>query len=222
MMPRWITKSMLVLTLLFSGAPVAEALPRNFRNVDTFFVGAMPDVDDLDEFKTLGISTIVSLHRLPPEVQKRAKKLGIKLYSFPLRTRLLRIDDFIVVMRTAPEHSVYLHCLHGADRTGAVTAYWLSTQRHINPFKALASVISPSDFHIQGYIQLGREYGVCLDIRPQWVGVYSGAKNGGLEGLKICGGEWYTRLARNFLTMTLGEPSGQRNEKFWNKYNKGR
>ena len=99
MMPRWITKSMLVLTLLFSGAPVAEALPRNFRNVDTFFVGAMPDVDDLDEFKTLGISTIVSLHRLPPEVQKRAKKLGIKLYSFPLRTRLLRIDEIIPSIR---------------------------------------------------------------------------------------------------------------------------
>ena len=221
-MPRWMTKSILLLTLWCLSTPAAEALPRNFRNVDTFFVGAMPDVDDLYEFKLLGITTIVSLHRLPPKVQKRAQKLGLKLYSFPLRTRLLRINEIIDAMRSAPEHSVYLHCLHGADRTGAVTAYWLSTQRHINPFKALASVISPSDFHIQGFIQLGREYGVCLDVKPQWVGVYSGAKNGGLEGLKICGDEWYTRLARNFLSITVGEPSEQRNEKFWNKYNKTR
>lgn len=222
MMPRWITKSMLALALLCANAHAADALPRNFRNVDTFFVGAMPDLDDLDEFKTLGITTIVSLHRLPPEVRKRAQKLGLKLYSYPLRTRLLRIEEIIGAMRSAPEHSVYLHCLHGADRTGAVTAYWLSTQRHLDPFKALASVISPSNFHIQGFIQLGREYGVCLDVQPRWVGVYSGAKNGGLEGLKICGDEWYTRLARNFLSMTVGEPFGRRNDKFWEKYNKTR
>lgn len=198
----------------------AQALPRNFRNVDTFYVGAMPDTDDLDEFQSLGITTIVSLHRLPPEVKKRAQKLGIHLYSFPLRTRLLQIDQIIDVMRNAPPHSVYLHCLHGADRTGAVTAYWLNTQRNIDPFSALASVISPTDFHIKGYIQLGREYGVCLNIQPKWIGRYSGAKNGGLEGLKICGDEWYTRLARNFLSLTLGAPLFLQNDKFWNKYNK--
>ncbi len=199
----------------------AQALPKNFRNVDTFYVGAMPDEDDLIEFRELGIDRIISLHKLPPEVEKKAKKLGLKLYSFPLRTRLLRIDEIMTVIREAPKNSVYLHCLHGADRTGAVTAYWLYEERHLDPFVALATVISPSEFHLKGLRQLGREYGVCLNSFPkQWVGIYSGARNGGLEGLKICGDEWYTKLARNFLTMTVGEPVDIRNDRFWKKYNR--
>ena len=197
-----------------------QALPRNFRNVDTFYVGAMPDENDIAEFKSLGITTIVSLHELPPEVKKKAEKAGLKLYSFPLRTRLKHIDEIMKVMREAPSNSVYLHCLHGADRTGAVTAYWLSTERHYDPFSALASVVSPSEFHVKGLIELGEEYGVCLDkAQKSKIGRYSGAKNGGLEGLKICGNEWYTRLARNFLSMTLGEPVNRQNEKFWKKHN---
>ena len=199
----------------------AEALPRNFRNVDTFLVGGMPDEDDIPEFYELGIETIISLHRLPPEVQKQAKKYGIKVYTFELRTRLHHIDEIMKIIREAPRNSVFIHCLHGADRTGAVTAYWLTTERHLDPYTALASVISPSEFHVKGLRQLGNEYGVCLhDIPQDWLGIYSGARNGGLEGLKICGDEWYTRLARNFLTMTVGAPINQQNEKFWRRYNK--
>jgi hypothetical protein len=203
----------------FASMPKAEALPRNFRNVDTFFVGAMPDEEDVEEMHLLGITTFVSLHKVPPEVVKRTKKLGIKIYSFPLRTRLLRIEEIMDIIREAPRNSVYIHCLHGADRTGAVTAYWLSSERQMAPFHALASVISPKEFHINGLRQLGREYGFCLYEPHDWLGKYSGAKNGGLEGLKICGDEWYTKLARNYLTMTLGAPLTT-NERFWDKYNK--
>ena len=209
----------LVLILGLCFIPDAQALPRNFRNVDTFFVGAMPDEDDLAEFKTLGISTIISLHKLPPQVEKRAKRLGLKLYSFPLRTRLIRVEEIMQILRKSPRNSVYLHCLHGADRTGAVTAYWLYTEHHIEPFTALVSVISPSELHLKGLLQLGNEYGICLyNVPKSWVGRYSGARNGGLEGLKICGDEWYTRLARNFLTVTIGEPLNLQNERFWKKY----
>lgn len=205
----------------FAGMPEAEALPRNFRNVDTFFIGAMPDEEDVEEMYVLGITTFVSLHKVPPEVAKRIKKLGMKIHSFPLRTRLLRIEEIMDVIRNSPRNSVYVHCLHGADRAGAVTAYWLSSERQIAPFHALASVISPKEFHIKGLRQLAREYGICLYEPRDWLGKYSGAKNGGLEGLKICGGEWYTRLARNYLMMTLGDPLTT-NERFWDKYNKRR
>ena len=213
-----------ILFILFGwimlGATDAQALPKNFRNVDTFYVGGMPDQDDIPEFESLGIQTIISLHELPPEVKKEATKHGLKLYSFPLRTRLRHIDEIMAVMREAPANTVYLHCLHGADRTGAVTAYWLTAERNYNPFSALASVVSPSEYHVRGLIKLGEEYGFCLDrAQAKQFGRYSGARNGGLEGLKICGNEWYTRLARNFLAMTMGDPVNQQNEKFWQKYN---
>ncbi len=213
---------LLLLTGLMALAPIANAtaLPKNFRNVDTFYVGAMPEVEDMNEFYQLGIRTIISLHELPPEVQKAAKKQGITTYEFPLRTRLQHIDEIMKIMREAPVQTVYLHCLHGADRTGAVTAYWLTSERNMEPFQALLSVVSPSKYHVNGLVQLGQEYGLCLYLDDDWIGRYSGAKNGGLEGLKICGNAWYTKLARNFLSMTLGPPVNHKNEKFWNKYNK--
>lgn len=217
-----IVRTFLMATALVMGSVcTAQALPKNFRNVDTFYVGAMPSVNDMIEFRDLGIKTIISLHQLPPETKKAAKKYGITTYSFPLRTRLQHIDKIMEIMREAPAHTVYLHCLHGADRTGAVTAYWLTNERQVDPFVALLSVLSPKEIHIKGLYELGNEYGFSMQrVEPDKVGRYSGARNGGLEGLKICGDTWYTRLARNFLMLTVGEPTHEKNERFWHKYNK--
>ena len=52
---------------------VAEALPDNFRNVDIFYVGAMPDRGDIEELRSLGIRHVVSLHRMPKRVARRAR-----------------------------------------------------------------------------------------------------------------------------------------------------
>ena len=198
----------------------AQALPRNFRNVDTFLVGGMPTEEDILEFRDLGIKTIISLHKLPTEVKREAEKYGIKLYSFPWRTQLLHIEEIMTIIKESPERTVYVHCLHGADRTGAVTAYWLTQERSVDPFSALVAVLSPSEFHVRGLKQLAGEYGLSLNVPEDKVGIYSGAKNGGLEGLKICGNAWYTKLARNFLLITMGPPYNEKNERFWNKYNK--
>jgi len=217
-----ILRTILMATILLA-VPLcsAQALPRNFRNVDTFYVGAMPAAADMAEFRELGIRTIISLHALPADVKKAAKKNGIELHSFPLRTRLLHIEEIMSIMRNAPLRTVYLHCLHGSDRTGAVTAYWLTHERQFDPFAALVAVLSPKEIHLKGLYELGNEYGYCMNEIPKdQVGRYSGAKNGGLEGLKICGDTWYTRLARNFLVLTVGAPTEEKNERFWHKYNK--
>jgi len=196
--------------------PHVAALPKNFRNVDVFYLGAMPSVADIDEFSTLGIQTIISLHVMPEKVQQRADSLGMVTFTFPLRTRLLYIQDIMAVLRAAPPSTVYVHCLHGADRAGAVAAYWLYAERGMDPFSALAAVISPSDYHVKGLHMLGQEYAISLDSIPADIlGRYSGARNGGLEGLKIRGGEWYTRLARNYLELTLGPPLNAPSSRFW-------
>ncbi len=194
----------------------ASALPKNFRNVDIFYVGGMPSAEDMDELHDLGIEQIISLHRLPKDVSSRARKLGLETHSFPWRTRLVRVDEIMGVLEGAPSGTVFVHCQHGADRAGAVAAYWLYSHRNYEPFAALAAVISPSAYHIKGLKMLAREYSLNFSpVDHDLIGRFSGARNGGLEGLKIRGGEWYTRLARNYLEMTMGPPLRKPHKKFW-------
>ncbi|MDX9724237.1 MAG: hypothetical protein RBU37_26045 [Myxococcota bacterium] len=210
-----------ILTVLFGicGLPMDSwALPRNFRNVDTFSVGAMPTGEDIDELATLGIRTIVSLHRPHRGTQQRIDALALQHHVFPIRTRLQYAEEVMRIIEREPPGTVFVHCLHGADRAGAMAAYWLSSRRGLDPFVALAQVMSPSDYHLSGLKMLAREYGMSMAPIPDEVlGRYSGARNGGLEGLKIRGGEWYTRLARNYLQVTLGEPLAEPSLRFWSR-----
>ena len=202
--------------LVVAFASTASALPKNFRNVDIFYIGGMPSADDMDELHDLGIEQIISLHRLPKDVSSRAKKLGLETHSIPWRTRLVRVDEIMEVLEGVPSGTVFVHCQHGADRAGAVAAYWLYSHRDYEPFAALAAVISPSAYHIKGLKMLAREYSLNFDpVDSDLIGRFSGARNGGLEGLKVRGGEWYTRLARNYLEMTMGPPLREPHEKFW-------
>ena len=208
--------SVLVMVGLLLASTQVQALPKNFRNVDTFYIGAMPNEDDIDELATLGVETIISLHRLPASVAERAESLGLETHDYHLRTRLVQIEKIMDILDSAPAASVYVHCLHGADRAGAVAAYWLHTRRGYSALEALAMVISPSKYHLRGFKMLVREYRVSVaPIEPDIIGRYSGARNGGLEGLKIRGGEWYTKLARNYLELTMGPPAAKPKESFW-------
>lgn len=217
---RWIGALLLVLASL-SISDRADALPQNFRNVDIFYVGAMPDRSDIDELADLGIHHIVSLHRMPPKVIAHAKRLGLEVHDYPWRTRLERVEEIMTILEQATPNTVFIHCMHGADRTGAVTAYWLHTRRDYDPFLALATVISPRSYHLRGLEMLAYEYDYDFRvIDKQMFGRFSGARNGGLEGLKLRGGRWYTRLARNYLELTIGPPLRKPIYRFWNRTRK--
>jgi len=212
------SRLLLILTtiaLVLSLATKAEALPKNFRNVDVFYVGGMPSADDMDEFATLGINQIISLHRLDKDAKQEAEKLGMKTFSYPLRTRLAHIEEIMSIIDNSPPGTVFLHCLHGSDRTGAVSAYWLYTRRGYDPFAALATVMSPKEYHVKGLEALADEYSMSIGVDVDTIGKYSGACNGGLEGLKIRGGRWYTKLARNYLELTIGPPLKAPRKGFW-------
>jgi hypothetical protein len=207
----------LTATLMAAVAPAtAHALPKNFRNVDVFYVGAMPADEDIAEMAALGIQHIISLHRMSASTLSRAKRAGIEVHNYPWRTRLEHVEEVMGIIEMAPPNSVFIHCMHGADRTGAATAYWLHTRLGYDPFIALAAVVSPRLPHLKGLEMLATEYNYEFVVADEvMLGRFSGARNGGLEGLKLRGGRWYAKLARNYLELTVGPPLRRPSKEFW-------
>lgn len=106
--------------------------------------GGQPEPAALPHLKDAGITTIVSLCgatsglvgllRASPAressetVQERAaaKKLGLEFISIPIdvfgEPGLEPVEQFLRIARDPARAAVFLHCLHGRDRTGLLTA----------------------------------------------------------------------------------------------------
>jgi protein tyrosine phosphatase (PTP) superfamily phosphohydrolase (DUF442 family) len=122
-------------TLIFSacgsiprGVPVSEGI-QNFGRVNgALFRGAQPDEQGLVNLARLGVRTIINLRQpsdMWPGEEAAARALGMGFMTVPLRglgaptdaqvARVLALIDSL-----APP--VFLHCEHGADRTGTIIA----------------------------------------------------------------------------------------------------
>lgn len=102
--------------------------PGNLYSVTpTFFRSALLRKDDVRRLQALGIKTVVSLRAFHND-EKVLKGSGIKPVSVPINTWDISDDKIIQALRAiraAEQHGpVLLHCQHGADRTGLVTAMY--------------------------------------------------------------------------------------------------
>ena len=114
---------------------------QNFHKVDeTLMRGAKPTEAQLKELKSNGIDTIISFCtnynpqnpklRTIPEEANWAKKLGMKFHWIPERSnRNPSPDDVnkffkIIDNARARGEKVFIHCRHGADRTGLFSAIY--------------------------------------------------------------------------------------------------
>ena len=109
--------------------PVAlEGAPNLHRVAQTFYRAAQPVMAGVPELeKTIGIKTVVSLRAFNSD-EKLLAGSGIRLVSIPIYTwRIKRVDvvralaEIEVARRSGP---VLLHCQHGADRTGLISALY--------------------------------------------------------------------------------------------------
>ncbi len=121
-------------TLVLASGCASRGLPprhgiTNFGRVNAeLYRGAQPDAAALDQLQRLGVKSVVNLRGASSasELEERqAQQLGIIYTNVPLRglgkpseaevTRVLGLLDDL----PAP---VFVHCLHGADRTGTIIA----------------------------------------------------------------------------------------------------
>jgi len=101
----------------------------NFGQVDEkLYRGAQPDAMGITNLQRLGIKTIIDL-RAASEVNKDeatvARANGIVCTNVPLRGVGRPTDDQIrtvLALIEAGPAPVFVHCVHGADRTGTIIA----------------------------------------------------------------------------------------------------
>lgn len=108
-------------------APVQrEGLPNLHKVSDDLYRGAQPEKEGMIELEKLGIKTIVSFRR-----SKKDRKLiqgfdfrfvHIPVFTFYPKNR--QFAQFLDLFSDPANLPVFVHCKHGADRTGAAVALY--------------------------------------------------------------------------------------------------
>ena len=141
--PRLLALAAMTLVTLGSPARADEQsvnLPiERFNKVDDrLYRGAQPTEAGFKKLKELGIKTIVNLRMdadaLKTGEQKIVEGLGLKYVSIPVEdgnffTRDRTIPDeairaFFKLIDAVDEGPIFVHCHRGADRTGALVAFY--------------------------------------------------------------------------------------------------
>ena len=119
--------------------PAPPVPAERFNKVDErLYRGAQPTEAGFKRLKELGITTIVNLRMEPDAIRTNEKevveKLGMKYVGIPVEdgnffTRSRTIPDeairsFFKILDDDENGKVFIHCHRGADRTGAMVAFY--------------------------------------------------------------------------------------------------
>jgi protein tyrosine/serine phosphatase len=143
----------------------AHAFIPNLRVVSPDLVrGGHPDPGGLSTLKDAGISTIICLsgggsglvglmgggrsmgeNRETQQERAQADKLGMKFISIPLDVfsapPMESIELFISTISQDEHRPAFVHCLHGRDRTGLITAVYRVVFQNWTADKAYAEML---------------------------------------------------------------------------------
>jgi len=99
-------------------------LPNLHKVSDDLYRGAQPTAEGFRELRKLGIKTVVNLRSDHSDAQE-IKGLGLEYVSIPTHAWHPETEDlvrFLKVVADPTKTPVFVHCQHGADRTGEICA----------------------------------------------------------------------------------------------------
>jgi len=105
-------------------------LPNLHKVSDSLYRGAQPEPEGFANLKAMGIKTVVnlrSMHSDKDEMEEggmtgKLDYVHIKINTF--RPKEEHVIRFLKVMADPERHPVFVHCKHGADRTGTMAAFY--------------------------------------------------------------------------------------------------
>jgi protein tyrosine/serine phosphatase len=106
--------------------PVETANLKNFYKLDEHvYRSAQPDEAGFAYLKTLGITNILNLRDYHND-DPGPKKPGLNLYRVPMDAGKIKTADVVAALRfiKQSEGPVLIHCWHGSDRTGMISALY--------------------------------------------------------------------------------------------------
>jgi protein tyrosine/serine phosphatase len=119
-----------------SGARADSPDLPNFHAVAPgIYRGAAPTVAGLQRLRAMGVHTVIDLRIAPKTVRKEkaeAERLGFKWINLPMSgdpPTQKQVDTLLASLRAAPRDPVFVHCQHGADRTGCMLGIYRVTQQ---------------------------------------------------------------------------------------------
>ena len=106
--------------------PVKSMAVKNlYRLDDKVYRSAQPDRKGFQYLKSLGIVSILNLRDRHSD-DAEADGLGLGLFRVEMKAEKIKRDEVIQALRIIRESKgpVLIHCWHGSDRTGAVSAMY--------------------------------------------------------------------------------------------------
>ncbi len=103
---------------------------KNFHQVNEWlYRGAQPSMDSFASLRYLDIKTVINVRWRKGAAAREGKhvtELGMNFKHIPLNYWTLpsqkAVDEFIALVDDEQNRPVFIHCLHGADRTGVLIA----------------------------------------------------------------------------------------------------
>jgi len=121
------------------GGSAARADSPDLPNLHTvapgIYRGAAPTVAGLQRLRAMGVHTVIDLRIAPKTVRKEkaeVERLGMKWINLPMSgdpPTPKQVDTLLTTLKAAPRDPVFVHCQHGADRTGCMLGIYRVTQQ---------------------------------------------------------------------------------------------
>lgn len=148
-------------TLCFSQSNTAEKVPlKTFKNLyklnDSIYRSEQPSRKGFALLEKKGITTILNLRRLKDD-NRKAKKTNLHLEHIRLKSKAIDEEDIfnaLKVIKTA-DKPILIHCWHGSDRTGVVSAAYRIVFEGWTKADAIAELRQPEfGYHEKWYPNL--------------------------------------------------------------------
>jgi hypothetical protein len=168
---------------------IPQGLPRNTRRVgEGYWIGGRPAAEsEIQSLYDVGVRVIISGIHIDERLNQFISGLGIRHLRVPFGQEFPDPDKLLAATKGVNASQIFVHCEHGGDRSGAMIAFFLTTRNGWRPDHALLAMTAPNKRDVDGQIAMLREAGLHItqDELDTYLGIYSGARNGGIGGLKV-------------------------------------